>query len=256
MAQFKERLLSIMDQKNHWAWSRITGASVTKDQLLIHFQQEYEVYVRDFPIFLARILGRMDASAWQLKREFAENIYEEQTGGLSKAYSHHLSHPELFLKMMRGLKYKDSHFEKIDLLPTSLAYRSYLDLITLTYDWRIAAAVLTLFVEGSCEDRQRMKKDYKPLNNLQTKLKNHSLHKYHGLSLSDMDLVKAHHAIEGDHRRSAWDTLLKWIPSHMENDVDLALQRSLDLWLLFRDGVSVEMGLENSEYQKLATITA
>ncbi len=254
MDSFKERLLKIMDQKNHWGWPLVTGRDVTKPQLLVHFQQEYEVYVRDFPIFLARILGRIDSSADKLKRELAENIYEEQTGGLSKNYSHHLSHPELFLKMMRGLKYRDSDFRDIKLLPTSLGYRSFLDLVTLTGDWRVGAAVLTLFVEGSCDDRKRMKKDYKPLNRLNDRLKEHSLHKYHGLPFSAMDLVKAHHAIEGSHRRSAWDTLLEHIPKYLEDEIVDTLQKSLDLWHLFRDGVCLEMGLENIEYRRLAGV--
>ena len=53
--QFKELLLQIMDQKNHWAWQYFSGGGITKSQLKIHFQQEYEVYVRDFPVFLSRI---------------------------------------------------------------------------------------------------------------------------------------------------------------------------------------------------------
>lgn len=224
---------------------------MTKSQLLIHFQQEYEVYVRDFPLLLSRILGRMDPEAVTLKREFAENIYEEQTGGLSKEVSRNLSHPELFLKMMRGLKYRDRDFSKIQLLPTSLAYRAYLDLVTLTKDWRIGAAVLTLFVEGSVEDRQRLKRQYKPTQGLQTKMKNHSLHKYHGLKLTDMDLVRAHHLVEGSHRKSAWETTLKFIPKYLESEVVQAMRNALDLWQLFRDGVCVEMNVENPDYRSL-----
>ncbi|MBN8555710.1 MAG: iron-containing redox enzyme family protein [Deltaproteobacteria bacterium] len=250
MASFQERLLSVMDKKNHWGWEQLTGPHLSKKQLLIHFQQEYEVYVRDFPIFLARILGRLDSHSTfnSLKRELAENIFEEQTGGLSLSVSKGFSHPDLFLKMMRGLGFSEKVFQSIRLLPTSLAYRSYLDLLTFQKDWRVAAAVLTLFVEGSVEDRARLKKNYKPTKSLDQKLKSHSLHKYHGLRISDMDLVRAHHMIEGDHRRSAWETLLKLIPKNLEDETVEALTRSLELWQLFRDGVCVEMQMHNPEW--------
>jgi len=248
----KEQLLAVMDKKDHWGWDMITGPHLTKAQLLVHFQQEYEVYVRDFPILLARILGRMNGEYDQLKREFAENIYEEQTGGMTKKLSRGHSHPELFLKMMRGLKFSNKDFEKIELLPTSFAYRSFLELVTLTYDWRVAAAVLTLFLEGSIEDRARLKKNYKPVQTLNKKLKDHSLHKHYGLKLSEMDLVKVHHSIEGAHRKSAWETVLKIIPKSLEKETFWAMEHALELWYLYRDGVCIEMGLENHQYRRLA----
>lgn len=238
-----------MDQKDHWGWKILTGPSISKKQLSIHFQQEYEVYVRDFPILLSRVLGRMDASAQVLKREFAENIYEEQTGGLSKSVSKNLSHPELFLKMMRGLGYRNQDFENIKLLPTSLGYRAYLDLVTLTKDWRIGAALLTLFVEGSIEDRARLTRSYKPTKTLEAKLKNHSLHKFHGLKFSEMDLVRAHHLIEGAHRKSAWETTLRFIPKFLEAEVLEAMNQALELWQLFRDGVCIEMDVEHPDFR-------
>jgi pyrroloquinoline quinone (PQQ) biosynthesis protein C len=249
MSDFKERLLKIMDQKDHWGWKQVSGPHVNKKQLLVHFQQEFDVFVRDFPIFLARVLGRIDRGDFRdLKRELAENIYEEQTGGLSAKISHNLSHPDLFLKMMRGLGYKDKDFKNIALLPTSLAYRSYLDLITLTKDWRIGAAALTLWVEGSREDRARLKKDYKPVGNLSEKIKSHSLYKFHGLKEKDMDLVKAHHAIEGSHRKSAWETVLRCIPKTMEDEIIETMSNCLELWMLYRDGICLEMGLDNPEF--------
>ncbi|HSF10195.1 MAG TPA: hypothetical protein VLA60_12335, partial [Nitrospirales bacterium] len=57
-AQFRLRLLNLMTQKHHWAWPRIVGPTISKAQLKIHYQQEYAVYVRDFPVFLARIHGQ------------------------------------------------------------------------------------------------------------------------------------------------------------------------------------------------------
>ena len=56
------------------------------------------MYVRDFPVLLARALG-VTPPLDDVRRALAENLYEEQTGGLSRTSSH----PRLFLRMMEGL---------------------------------------------------------------------------------------------------------------------------------------------------------
>ena len=61
--------------------------------------------MRDFPVFLARIHGQNPPGS--IRRMLAENIYEEDTGGLSLGKSH----PELFLTMMAGLGLPARDFE-------------------------------------------------------------------------------------------------------------------------------------------------
>ena len=80
-SRFQEELLRIMDRKHHWAWPAFAEGTVTIDQLARHFQQEYSVYVRDFPVFLAHIYGQNPPAP--VRCMLAENIYEEDTGGLS-----------------------------------------------------------------------------------------------------------------------------------------------------------------------------
>lgn len=249
MSAFRESLLQVMDQKNHWGWEFLSGPKLARAQLLIHFQQEYETYIRDFPTFLARILGRMDTRSALLKREFAENLYEEQTGGISEKISKGRSHPELFLKMMGGLGYKAKNFDHIEFLPTSLAYRCFLDKVTFLDDWRVAAAIMTLFVEGSVNDRARLSRSYRDTMSLKQKLKNHAMIRFYGLKEKDADLIKVHHAVEGGHRKSAWESVLKEIPSSLEPILLKRMREALELWLLFRDGVCVEMGLESREFR-------
>src|SRR5262249_5305646 len=117
---FREELLAVMEQKDHWAWPRFAQGALNRAQLFIHFQQEYEVYVRDFPVFLARALGKGPPQS--VRRDLAENLYEEETGGLSAGKPH----PELFLYLMEGLGYTRALFGSIALLPTSLAYRAWI----------------------------------------------------------------------------------------------------------------------------------
>src|SRR5262249_39909565 len=110
-SRFQEEMLRIMDRKHHWAWPAFSDGTATKDQMTRHFQQEFAVYVRDFPVLLARIHGQNPPPA--VRRMLAENIYEEDTGGLSLGKSH----PELFLQMMAGLGLTATTFEDIRLLP-------------------------------------------------------------------------------------------------------------------------------------------
>ena len=119
--QFRNRLLNVMAQKNHWAWSDFVGPSISKAQLKIHYQQEYAVYVRDFPVFLARIHGKNPPLA--VRKMLAENIFEEDTGQLSLGSSH----PQLFITMMQGLGFYAKEFEQIALLPATRRYRKWLD---------------------------------------------------------------------------------------------------------------------------------
>ncbi len=92
--RFKEKLLQVMDQKNHWAWKHFSGGRITRDKLKIHFQQEYAVYIQDFPVFLSRIHGKNPPM--EVRQDLAANLYEEETGGLTVRRSH----PELFLYLM------------------------------------------------------------------------------------------------------------------------------------------------------------
>ena len=143
MSEFRSALLRIMDHKDHWAWPVFGGPTATPEQFRVHFQQEYAVYVRDFPVFLSRVHSRCPVA--EVRRDLAENIYEEETGGLSGTGPH----PDLFLYMMEGLGLKRREFRDIKLLPASRNYRRWLDEVTGEMPWIVGAAVVTIFVEGS-----------------------------------------------------------------------------------------------------------
>src|SRR5689334_9751178 len=155
-SRFMQALLTVMDRKHHWAWEHFAMGRLTTAQLKVHFQQEYAVYVRDFPVFLARIHGKNPPSS--VRRMLAENIYEEDTGGLSLGKSH----PALFLSMMEGLGFRSQDFEDIRLLPAARRYRAWLDRMSNHKYWVLGAAALTVFVEGSIKDRAELTEPSKP----------------------------------------------------------------------------------------------
>ncbi len=238
---FQARLLGVMDRKNHWAWPYFSGERVTKAHLLIHYRQEWAVYVRDFPVFLARIYGHGPPA--EVRALLAENIFEEQTGRLSLGQSH----PSLFLKMMQGLGFAPDSFDQVDLLPASRTYRSWLDRVSTQPRWVLGAAALTIFAEGSIKDRQELQ-DSAPEpspHEIDRAIAAHPLTRFHGLAPPALDLIRAHHMVERGHRQAAYRMVLDHAVDAEEQDAVLSeLDVGLALWLQYRDGVAYACGLK------------
>lgn len=233
-SKFLDALLRIMDGKHHWAWDHFATGALTKEQLKIHFQQEYAVYVRDFPVFLARIHGKNPPAP--VRRMLAENIYEEDTGGLSLG----TSHPALFLSMMEGLGFNPDDFERVRLLPAGRAYRAWLDRMSNHRHWVIGAATLTIFVEGSVKDRKEIHQPSEPKSaeDIEAVIRNHPLVRHHSLSPDHMDLIRAHQLVEAGHRHDAYDMVVHHTAPPLRRSVLTHLKKSLAFWLRYRDAVA------------------
>lgn len=239
-AQFRERLLAVMDRKDHWAWPAFSGADIGRAQLRIHFQQEYATYVRDFSVLLARIVVRNPPPA--VRRMLAENIYEEETGGLSFGKSHAL----LFLAMMQGLGLAEVDFEGIRLLPEARAYRAWLDRVTAGSDWVCAAATMAIFVEGSVHDRREILHPgaAKTAREIEDAVSSHPLVRYHGVSPACMDLTRAHQKVEGGHRQHAYAMVIAGATGRRHQRAVIGcLEKTLAAWLRYRDAVARACGL-------------
>jgi len=224
----RDRLLAVMDQKDHWAWPHFTRPGLSREQLLVHFRHEYLVYVRDFPVLLARALGVVPPIE-EVRRALAENVYEEQTGGLSGS----APHPELFLRMMEGMGYRRADFADDDasLHPSARAYRDLLRAQSVMSPWQAAVAVLTIFVEGSRNERAELAGTFRRPKGEEA-VRKHPLVVHYGCPTSAMQLVRAHGDVEGSHRDDAWRMVL----GHVEDDSELArvvvleCERALAAW--------------------------
>ena len=236
-----QRLLAVMDQKDHWAWASLTKLGLTREQLLVHFQHEYLVYVRDFPALLARVLGQTPPLS-DVRSALAENVYEEQTGGLSRSGPH----PELFLEMMEGLGFERRLFD--DDAPLHPAARSYAQMLrdgASSGPWQAACALLTIFVEGSRNDRAELGGSFVRSAGEEAVMR-HPLVLHYGCPPERMTLIRAHAAVEGSHRHDAWRILLAHVRDDDETLVSTVLQtceRALSAWYRYRDGVAERMGL-------------
>lgn len=235
-----QRLLSVMDRKHHWAYPALTRSGLSKPQLAEHFRHEYLVYVRDFPVLVAAALGNVPALP-EVRAALAENVYEEQTGGLSRT----AAHPELFLRMMHGLGLARSAFlDDRDLHPSAVRYRDLLRAGARAEPWQASVALLTIFVEGSVHERAELSGTrVRPKG--EEAVAKHGLVVHYGCPPEAMDLVRAHAAVEGGHRADAWSSLL----AHVADDapeadaVVASCETALAAWHAYRDGVAERMGL-------------
>ena len=231
VASLREELLAIMDRKDHWAWRHYEDGRADLDQLLIHFRQEYEVYVRDFPILLSRVHSRCPVAG--VRQELAENLFEEETGKLSLG----VPHPELFLRMMKGLAFPRSQFRDIEMLPEAAAYRTWIDQVTMNRPWIEGAALVTVFIEGSRRDRERVVGEGS--GEPSDPVRDSFLARHYGVDPEFLELKRAHAQVEGSHRDAAWSMVVDHAGSgRVAERVVRTVRRALDLWLRYRDGVA------------------
>ncbi len=234
---FKEALLRVMERKEHWAWPSFTRGRVAKDKLHIHLEQEYAVYVRDFPVLVGR--AYVQCPVPEVRRELAENLYEEETGKIAAGRPH----PELFLEYPRGLGMDLARFAEVRLLPRAQRYRELLDDVTQRRGWEVATAVVTLFIEGSSYERGEI--DERSEKRPAPPLEEHPLVKYYGLPLERLKLTKAHRSVEGSHRQSAWKIVLDHVAKEKRALVVEAMEQALMYWLAYRDDVAAACGLRS-----------
>jgi len=126
-------------------------------------------------------------------------------------------------------------------LPSTRQYRVWLDKVSHDRDWVVGAAVLTIFVEGSVNDRKELARPpgSKSAKQIQQKLRNHPLVLYHGVSLQAMDLIRAHQMVEAGHRHDAYAMVVHYAATRSQQEKVLtAMRNTLDLWLRYRDGVA------------------
>ena len=232
---FREALLEVMERKDHWAWPGFTSGLVPAGRLHVHLEQEWEVYVRDFPVMVGGAYVQCPIPA--VRRGLAENLYEEETGGLVAGRPH----PELFLDYPKGLGMDRARFERVELLPAAAAYRAWLDEATRERGWEVAAAVATIFVEGTKHERGEL--DPSAPKRPAPPLEEHPLVKHYGLPLERLRLTKAHRQVEGEHRAEAWSALLDHGAASARPAVVEAMETTLARWLAYRDAVAEACGL-------------
>jgi len=223
-----------MERKKHWAWMQFTQGLVPRNRLHLHFEQEYETYVRDFPVMIGWAFVQCPIA--EVRRDLAENLYEEETGGVIAGRPH----PELFLEYPRGLSFDLARFDRIELAPAARRFRTALDEYTQNRGWAQACAVTTIFLEGT--DHERGELDPNAPRRPEPPLEDHPLVKHYGLPIEALALTKAHRKVEGSHRIAAWRMILDHAPEAERPSVVAAMETLLAAWLAYRDEVALAVG--------------
>lgn len=236
---FREQLLRIMERKVHWAWPLFTSGRVARELLHVHLEQEYATYVRDFPVLLGR--AYVQCPIPRVRQALAENLYEEETGRLSLG----VPHPELFLLYPEGLGMDLGRFERVELLPAAARWRATLDDATTRRGWEPAAAVTTLFLEGTPYERGEL--DPAAPRRPAPPPSEHPLVEHYGLPLECLALTRAHRMVEGDHRAAAWRIILEDVGEAARPAVVAAMEEALRGWLAYRDAVAAACGLHEDD---------
>lgn len=233
-----------MERKVHWAWPAFSSGLVPKHLLHVHLEQEYATYVRDFPVMIG--WAYVGCPIAEVRRDLAENLYEEETGGLSGGRPH----PELFLEYPKGLGMSLARFEHIALLPAAAGFKHVLEDTTQRRGWEAAAAVTTLFLEGTSYERGEL--DERAAKRPAPPLEEHPLVKHYGLPIEHLALTKAHRRVEGHHRAAAWRVILDHVSDSARRGVLAAMNEALVAWLAYRDNVAAECGLVQDDFGKPA----
>src|SRR3954452_18519368 len=134
-----------------------------------------------------------------------------------------------------------SRFERVELGPAAQRFRALLDDYTQRRGWAQAAAVTTIFLEGTDHERGELEPDAP--RRPQPPLEHHPLVVHYGLPLDALALTKAHRGVEGSHRAAAWRIVLDHVAADDRARVLAAMDATLAAWLAYRDDVAAACGV-------------
>lgn len=229
----RERLLAVMDRKTHPAWLAFGKGEAPRDAILGAYQQEWEVYMRDFPVLLARVLGNVPPDLPSVRVHLAETLYEEQTGGVSRS----APHTALFLRLMtEGLGAPRADFDEVTLTPSSQALREWLDEVTRSETWILGAAVLGVFMEGSSQDRAVLDgpRAMRTQSDVDERVAQHPLVRHYKVPLEAMEAARVHLRFDPIRRHDAWKMVLDHAKGEEHDLLVTTIETTLDRWLAYR----------------------
>jgi len=111
--------------------------------------------------------------------------------------------------------------------------------------WQAACALLTVFVEGSRNERAELEGRYRRPRGEDAVMR-HPMVAHYGCPPEAMRLTRAHGDVEGGHRADAWRIVLAHVPDDdgpLASAVVQTCERALWAWHRYRDGVAERMGL-------------
>ena len=156
----------------------------------------------------------------------AESLYEEETGRISGC---NLPHPELFVRFGEGLGLERREMLEGEPLPETAALIDWFELSTKQRSFLEGAAAINLASEGQVPGA------FGPFAR--------ALEKHYGLNAQQVAFWDIHEMADREHSDVGDHIVIRHTTSdEARQSVRLALERSLDLWWQFFDGIQRSLG--------------
>jgi len=201
----------------HPLWIRISQGALSREAMKT-FAAQFFLQVREFPRAVSALHSRCSDPAERLK--LAESLYEEETGKISGS----APHPELFLRFGAGLGMRREELTEAAPLPSTASLIDWFELSTRDRSFAEGIGAINVAAEG------QVVTNFGPFAR--------ALEKNYGLSRDQVAFFDVHELADRDHS-DVGDNILTHLPlgDADRTRIRAAVNRSLDLWWQFFDGI-------------------
>ncbi|HUA32172.1 MAG TPA: iron-containing redox enzyme family protein [Candidatus Binataceae bacterium] len=201
----------------HPFWMKIADGKVSQEGMCV-FATQFFLQVREFPRAVSALHSRCYDAGERVK--LAESLYEEETGLISGS----APHPELFIRLGLGLGLDREDMVHGKALPSTAALIDWFELSTKDRSFNEGVGAINLAAEGQVPG------NFGPFAR--------ALEKNYGLSREQVAFFDVHEIADRDHSDVGDHILSRALLSEGERaGVWAAVERSLDLWWQFFDGI-------------------
>jgi len=202
----------------HPLWKRIAEGDLSIEQMRL-FAVQFFLQVREFPRAVSAMHSRCPFD--DMRHELAESVYEEESGRISGC---NLPHPELFIKFGEALGLDRSEMTEGKPLPETAALIDWFELASQNRSFIEAAAAINLAAEGQVPGA------FGPMAR--------ALEKHYRLATEDVAFWDIHEIADADHSDVGDHIVVQHANTdELRQQVRDALDRSLEAWWLFFDGI-------------------
>jgi pyrroloquinoline-quinone synthase len=201
----------------HPLWIRISQGALSREAMKT-FAAQFFLQVREFPRAVSALHSRCSDPGERLK--LAESLYEEETGKISGS----APHPELFLRFGAGLGMRREELTEAAPLPSTASLIDWFELSTRDRSFAEGIGAINVAAEG------QVVTNFGPFAR--------ALEKHYGLSRDQVAFFDVHELADRDHS-DVGDNILSHMPLGDADRIRIraAVNRSLDLWWQFFDGI-------------------
>ena len=201
----------------HPLWMSVADGKMSREGMCT-FAAQFFLQVREFPRAVSALHSRCYDADERVK--LAESLYEEETGKISGSEPH----PELFIRLGVGLGMKREDLTGARPLPSTAALIDWFELSTKDRSFAEGIGAINVAAEGQVP------------GNFGSFAR--ALERHYGLTHEQVAFFDVHEIADRDHS-DVGDHILSHLPfSETErNRIRSAVDRSLDLWWQFFDGI-------------------